>query len=510
MPEGLHAAMERERKEAFPYKACLKIREFREYTKGEQSVVLTAEQRRVLQGVLGHSFADNMCRKIISVATGRTELLRWNCEDEGVEEWLMDNLWLKNQYKRMQSEITYATYRDGNHCVALRIHYPTDPETGKPIEGAEGRVQIVHEPWWDGKTGMFVKYDDYGNVLYAVKEWWEIQEYGKKMLRRTFYYPNKILRYIKDGERGDGWSPVSQPEDDPTQNKGVIPWVRPDGNPLGIPVIHFASVHREDGSSYGMSHIDGGVLAFQDHINSLQYDITAAAMYAGYQMTWSTGTTLPTDANGDKVSPKVGPGQHLHADEESARFGIIPAGDMDALKDSYRLKVQAVCRMTDTPLHFITGEWPSGEALIRSEIDLVELSRRHVDNCGPKHTEVAHRATELFNVFLEGGLSEEAPIVSKFADPQRRDRMTLSQIATLEENYTSKQERLRITGRTDAEVEKIMKEMEEEAQSEVDMAAAAMEAEAEVVGTPANTNIRREDRADRELERAEQEPANER
>lgn len=480
MAEGLHAKMERERKAAFPFAATKKIKSFRNYARGIQSATLTAEQRRILVGVLGNEFSDNICRKILSVATGRTELLRWTCEDDEVGKYLMDELWLKNRYNTMQSQISYFTLRDGNHCVAIRIHVPKDPETEKPIEGADPRIQLVHEPWWDGKSGMFVKYDDFGNLEYAVKEWTEVVENGKQIRRRTFYFPDKIRRYVEDG----GWVPFSSSDDTIPTVKGVIEWVRPgDGLPLGIPVVHFSSVQREDGYPYGLSHLDGGVLAFQDQINSLQYDLSAAAMYAGYQMTWSTGTRLPTvEGSTEKVAPKVGPGQHWHADEETAKFGVVQAGDVEAIKDSYRLKVQSVCRMTDTPLHFITGEWPSGEALLRAEIDLIEFSRRFVENIGPSHTEVAHRSTEIYNAFLGGTFSEDAPIISKFADPQRRDRLTMSQIATMEEKYTSVQERLRMTGRTEAEIDKIMKEMDEQKQADMEMANEALKVEAEIAG----------------------------
>lgn len=479
MPEGLHEAMERERKTAFPPAACRKLIHFREYAEGKQSATLTTEQRRILMGLLGHEFADNICRKILSVATGRTELLRWGCESDDVEKWLMEDLWLKNRYNTMQSQISYKTLRDGNHCIGIRIHNPLDPLTRKPYEGAEGRIQLVHEPWWDGRTGMFIKYDDYGNTEYACKEWSDVFEYGRKFLRRTYYFPHEIRRFIK---QEDGWQPYVDPLDSPDFPRGIIPWVRPVGTPLKIPIIHFSSVQREDGHPYGISHIDGGVLAFQDQINSLQYDLSAAAMYAGYQMTWSTGTKLPIDPDGTRVAPKVGPGQHWHADEENAKIGVLTSGDVEAIKDSYRLKVQSVCRMTDTPLHFITGEWPSGEALLRAEIDLVEFTRRFVENIGPSHTEVAHRSTEIYNAFLGGTLDEDAPIVSKLADPQRRDRLTMSQIAAMEELYTSKQERLRTTGRTDAEIERIMAEMEEEAQSDMEMATEALKAEADIVG----------------------------
>lgn len=503
--ENFHAKLERQRNEVCTPAANKKLKKFRAYALGQQDVVLTREQRNVLKAILGNSFSDNVCRKILSVHTGRAELLRFGCEDKEVEDWLMNELWLKNRYNAMQSQITYATLRDGNTCVGVRVHIPINPVTGKPynidikpttspapaeLSGSTeptpirpdvavkpnnkvGRIQAVRELWWDGECGTFVKYDNYGNVEYAVKEWKERFDHGAEFTRRTVYFPHEIRRFIKEK---DGWQTFSEPDDDPT-TRGVIPWVKINGDPIGIPIIHFASPIREDESPYGISYLDGGVLAFQDQINAIQYDLSAAGAYAGYQMTWSTGTSLPRDDAGNAVPPQVGPGQHWHADEENAKIGVIQSGDIEAIKDSYKIKMQAVCRMTNTPLHYITGEWPSGEALIRSEIDLVESTRLVLENGGPSHTEFAHRSTEVSNAFLGTSLNEDAPIVSKLADPQRRDRLTMSQIATMEEKYTSVQERLRITGRTDAEIERIMEEMKAQAEQEAEAAKDMLEAE---------------------------------
>ena len=73
------------------------------------------------------------------------------------------------------------------------------------------------------------------------------------------------------------------------------------------------------------------------------------------------------------------------------------------------------------PVHFLTGEWPSGEALLRAEGMLVDRVRQRIIRFGPAWSTVAHRATEIANAFGDMGLDKSAMIDTEWADPERRD-----------------------------------------------------------------------------------------
>jgi hypothetical protein len=464
----IHDLIDRDRRGYFPASEVTLIKRYRAYARGRQRGTLTREQMRVLQGLLGNRFSDNVCRRILTVATSRTEFLRWRVEDTGVQDFL-DEVYTKNQVADLQHDVTWATLRDGNHAVSIR--WLADPAM---LEG--GRISLHRERWWDGEEGVFIAYDDNGIPSYAVKEWrhWVTPTIRKR--RRTVYLPGVIARYIEDD---DGWRPYTLEDDalgEDLIGPGLERWEKADGSPLGIPVVHFPN-GSDDDQPYGASDLDGGVLAFQDQINNIQHDISAASTMAGYQQTWSSGTTLERDPAGNVVVPQVGPGQHWHADEDGAKFGVIPPGDLSSLERAYMLKIGAVSRMTSTPSHFFTGQWPSGEALIRAEIDLVEKVRKLAKTIGPAWATVGHRATEIYNAFNSFGEElDESPLIRAiFADPARRDVLTLTQIAAQQADFTSKRERLRLTGRTDDEAASILQEIEDERMSDVEAARRAFE-----------------------------------
>ncbi len=453
--EDLNTLVQRERNKACPPGAARLVKKFRNYAKGSQPGVLSSEQMRILRSILGNQFADNVCKRILEVTNDRLEFTRWRVEIAEVNEFLND-LYVKNQIATMANDVSWATLRDGNHGVSLRWVEDDQDEIG-------GRVVLYRERWWDGNEGVWFSYDRSGRELYAVKEWEEIFD-GSLKKRRTIYFPHEIRRYVQSG---NGWIPFNREDTEETVSPGVVRWTKDENgtDPLGIPIIHFRNGSIDDGP-YGVSDLDGGVLAFQDQINSIQHDISGASTMTGFQQTTSTGGPLDKDPiTGKNITPKVGPGQHWHSDNPNARFGVLPPGDIAPLEKAYWLKVGAVSRMTSTPVHFFSGDWPSGEALIRSEIDLVNKTMRLTKYVGPDWSSVGHRATEMFNVFSKSNavLDEEALIQAIFTDPARRDPQTLTTIAVAQADFTSKAERLRMTGRNDEQIKLILKEIDDEA-----------------------------------------------
>lgn len=410
---GVHEQIEMDRARALP--GAKDIQDFREYYRGRQRGTHTPAQARYLRGVLGHLFCDNVCRKIINEAASRHVLTGWRVESDAVAEAL-DGLWVRNQLPAMQTAVGIAALRDGNTAVSLRW------QTNDPARPSLGRVTLHRERWWDGKHGVFVAYGTDGEPAYAVRDWEEATG-ATVTQRRTIYFPDHLERYIL---QGDGWKPHALASD--PDASGIVPWVKRDGRPLGIPIIHFAYGSDDDGR-YGASDLDGGVLGVQDEINDVQRDITATARLTGYQMYWATGSEPERDAAGNRKPLLVGPGQMLQSPSAETRYGVLPAGDLSKLHDALMTKITTACRMTDTPLHVITGQWPSGTALLRAEMPLVAKVTRLNNQLGPAWATVAHRATEMLNTFGEGErLDEGALITTEWAPPEQLDALTLAQI----------------------------------------------------------------------------------
>jgi hypothetical protein len=417
MPESLHDQIKRERDEALPEASLVQV--FRNYAKGRQRGTLSAAQRAMLKMVLGQRFADNVCLEILRALAGRVTLTRWQVDNAQAQAYL-DELWVKAAVPNLAAKVHFAAPRDGNAAVALNW-LPERTSTGQPIPG-RGRVTLHREPWWDGKTGVFIARDSDGQPVYAVKDFevWLDQSPPAKYLRRTVYFPERIERYILAGE---GWKPY------PDLETYRQPWVKRNGQPLHIPIVQFIYDADHD-TDYGISDLDGGILGLQDEINDIQRDITAAAQLTGYQQFFLSGVQRAIDQESGKPIPfTVGPGMVHHSDNSQANMKVLGAGSIEQLVKAYQHKQQTVAHNTSTPLHLITGgDWPSGSALIQADIPLRVKADRFITSITPPWGEVPHRAVEIANTFGGVGIDEDALIVPVFEDTQRLDDLTKRQI----------------------------------------------------------------------------------
>lgn len=425
-------------------------RKFREYAAGTQPVTLTDGQKDILDGLLENPFCDNVCHQIIAEAAARLELLRFDVDGDKERQFLAD-FFLRCHLDDLSGQTHYNALRDGDYALTLGW------------DNAAGRVTLLQEPWWDGQTGVFIAYDAQGNALYAVKEWDSLEGFR----RRTVWYADRIERFASEGAV---WLPFALPSDGFTDAGGSqwpVPWTKADGSPLHIPIIHFANLSRGNGQSgfatYGTSELDGGVLGFQDQLNDLQYDISANARMTGFQMVWVSGAPFLKDAQGNDIPFEVAPGAVLQSTAETAKFGTLAAGDLSQLINTYQSKLKAVSRMTRTPLHSITGgDWPSGEALLRSEVPAVNKARAQIKKIQAAWVTVAHRATEIANTFGRAGLDETLPISAVFAPPDQRDPLALAAMVQTIGPDVSAREKLRLLGYPPAKIEQIIAEMQED------------------------------------------------
>lgn len=430
MAESLHEQIERERKTANPDPTKLKI--YRRYAEGDHDKNLTPEQKTALGSLAKHDYADNLADLVIATWASRLMLTGFAVEDDAVQAFLSD-LFVHAQLDDLSYDVNYATARDGNHALILRwldtpnFGAPADPtaETGEATFG-QGRITVHQEDWWDGERGVWIAYDDRGRPAYAVKDfeaWVDVSGNPKpvKRDRRTVYFPDRIERYIKDGQ---GWAPYPLPGDPESDRPGVVPWTKRNGDPLGIPVVHF-KFPRYGLRRYGSSELAGGFVGNQDHVNAFQYGLAMAGTLLAYQILTASGAEWAT-------TPILIPGLMLSSSKPDAKFGSIPAGDLSQLTGGLEGKVQTIARNTQTPIHILQGgDWPSGVALVQAEKGLIAKVLRLAKSIGPSWQAVAHQATEIANAFGAESLNEDAHITARFADPEQLDQLAQAEVDKL-------------------------------------------------------------------------------
>lgn len=476
---GIHTTIERDRKASPPEGTRWDhIQTYRKYARGRNTKTLNADQIRILSGVLKHGFSDNVLRMILWEHANRIRLSRYDVDSDTVRDFLFD-LWVKNQFPDMTADATFAALRDGNHAVSLNWISSESPSN---VYG--GRVVVRRERWWDGREGVFVMYGDDGEPAYAVKEWvpadsvvvlssGRVASTGNpEGKRRNVYYPDRFLRFRWSGGE---WRMFNDPGDVLVEGSrgataGAVDWTKRDGSPLGVPIVHLPN-GSDDDSLYGSSLLSGGPLAFQDQINAIQHDITAASMLNGSPQTWSRGFELPkkypNTASDERLPIKTGPGTHHHTQEATAAWGALEGGSIEPLKLAYLVKLEALCRDTQTPFYVFTGQWPSGAALFRADLPLTGASRKLIDSLGPAWATVAHRATEIENTFGNVELDEDALITTVFEPPEQIDAVSRWEIAEKAAPFVSDAETLRIAGYSPDRIDEILDEKDADAEAAV-------------------------------------------
>lgn len=458
---GLHDDIRQQREASSPEAEKLKL--YRRYARGRQDGTLNAQQRKILGNLIGKRFCDNVVARILGELRNRLRLTRMEVAGETeasdrVQTYLRQ-LWTMNHVKQMANTVHWAMLRDGDHAVSLN-HITT--------EDGDSRVVMRRELWWNGENGMWVAYDDNGRPKYAVKDW---DEDGTRY--RTVYRRDRIKRFRREGE---GWTPYSLPDDPEAGGEGTVPWTTdgtPTGEPIGIPVVHFANIQipqdpegsgseDEPDPMYGSSELGGGLVGLQDEVNDVHRDITSAARFAGYPMMYGTGVSQPTDNDGNPTSYNPEPGAFFRADSPDAEFGRIQAGSIEPLMNTLETKLEAMSRQSSVPMFAIQGDWPSGEALIRAEMPLVDKVQTIADSVGPAWGSLMHKATRLHNVFGGGSLDEDLMISAVFGDPRRRDEATQAEVAERVAPFVSQRETLRILDYRPSEIDRIMQERREE------------------------------------------------
>lgn len=373
--------------------------EVRQYYAGDQPPVATPDQMAALGDRATKPYVENILKQCVDTIAGRLLFRQYLCEDGDTEKTWLDAFARKNRIGAHLNANTVRCLVDGNNAMSLS--WLADPREGE-------RVVVHQEPWWDGKEGMYVESTDSGIEEWAVKEWTDLQERH----RRTVYLPDQIQRYIRDG---DGWQPLND-----ENGSNVIPWTKPNGDPLGVPVIHFAYTITAD-SIYGTSKI-ASLLGLQDALNGTIFDIVAAQALNAFGIFTATGVDDTSDLS-------VGPGRLWKTAGENAKFGVLNGANMAPILDGYRAIRGSIAGQFPVSEHLITGgQWPSGMALQRADGPMISGVKLIGETFAPPMVRLAHRAMEITNAFGGENLDENRMIEIEYAPAEQLDDATIVEI----------------------------------------------------------------------------------
>lgn len=375
---------------------------YREYYDGDHDTQLTKRQRRYLQLKIGEEFNCNLCGIVVDALAERLTVTGFQVPDGETD--LLADWWRVNRMDGLQGIVHLSTIRDGDSYLIV----DWDEENKAP--------RFTAEAAYDGTEGVHVIYSKERRGLpeKAFKYWRIEQGEGVGAKRRlNMYFPDRVEKYVSNETQFDGNFVPYVGED----GEWMYPWTTKEGEPLGLPVIHFRNI--DQGYNYGQSELKN-VVPLQNALNKSVIDLIAAADTTGFRIYWMMGD--------DPSGLDLGPGSWVYSTRpttgaESVKVGYFPGENLNyliALKDAFAMDV---ARVTRTPISYfqLTKQRPSAETLRMEEIGLVARAKNRQISFGNAWENAIMLARRLHNVFGGGKLDEKAVLESQWEDPETRN-----------------------------------------------------------------------------------------
>ena len=374
---------------------------FRMYYGGDHPTRLTDRLKKFLNSDL--KFRDNFMEVVVDALAERLNVTSFRTNEGGnskpVAEWAW-NTWQVNRTDAIQGVIHTEAVMLGDAYVLI----DWDPENSRPQFSHQLPETII--PHYNETTRK---------IDFLSKKWvpQPIDSSEDTQPRLNLYYPERIEKFRVESNKwvefldeGDGavWP---------------IPWLMPDGSPVGIPVIHFRN--KPAGSDFGNSEI-ANAIHLQDLLNKTLIDMAIQNDNAGFGRAYVVN--LPMDRSAIDMLPGAWTVFSSQDGTDDFEVGQIAADDVTGLLKSIETIVQHIAGTTRTPQHLfqIMGGAPSGESLKVAETGLVKKALKRQVDFGNSWEDVmafAHRLQGKFGV-SPGELTERFEV--GWDDPETRNQ----------------------------------------------------------------------------------------
>jgi hypothetical protein len=169
------------------------------------------------------------------------------------------------------------------------------------------------------------------------------------------YLPDAVIAYSADGENAvQGWK----------EGRHVR-------NPLGIvPVVEFSNAKRLLGP--GQTEIED-LKPLVDALNKILADMMVGSEFYARPRRWATGVEMQTDEDGNAVNPFPEGDRMMLAEEDSARFGSLPAADLQSYESAVKVLLGQIMAVSALPAHYLgalSGQVPGADGLRAAEASL--------------------------------------------------------------------------------------------------------------------------------------------
>jgi Phage portal protein, SPP1 Gp6-like len=376
------------------------------YYRGEHRVRLTTRERKFLEAS-GLQYCENFCETIVDAMVDRLRVRGFGTESEQLATFAKET-WADNRMDAGQLPVHEAAVKLGDAFVIV--------EGGK--DGGK--------PRWSYNDPRQVKvvYDS-GEPLYASKVWATSRPsasnpQGRPIRRLNVYWPHEVEKWFSTSSNG-AWAPFRDNEDD---EGNIVFWTTdgtPDGDPLGIPVVHFA--HKPN-PHYGISKLQG-VIPQQDALNKSLVDLFWVMDAQGWPQQWGTGVKA------DAI--KRHPGSLWTTEHQEGKFGQLEAADPTRSIASIESQIKRMASRSQTALHLMLagGNLPSGETLKTSESGQTKAAGRFQTTGGNRWEDVVMISARVERAFGTASPPLDKQLECRWAQAESRNEIDEANTAVL-------------------------------------------------------------------------------
>ena len=371
---------------------------YRDYYGGNHPTKLTDRMKKFVSTEL--KFADNFTEVVVDALAERLTVSTFHSEVDAVAEWAWQT-WTANRMDQVQNIVHTDAVMLGDSYVLVDY----DNEAGRPRFIHQVAETII--PHYNEQTQR---------IDWASKKWLETVELGgTPQTRLNLYYPGEIQKYVAKSGIWVRYRDAGDPD-------WPLPWVMKDGQPLGVPILHFRN--KPTGGWFGRSEIVN-VIPLQDVLNKHVIDLVL--------VNDGTAFRLPFTVNIDhgRTALDMMPGVMLDLkaeDDQNFEVGELLPGSPEGILKTIEVLVQHIAGISRTPQHLfqIMGGTPSGEALKTAEAGIVTKAKRRQTNFGNAWEDCLMMALKLQGAFgtAVSGAQPETHFSTVWDDPETRNQQT--------------------------------------------------------------------------------------
>lgn len=371
------------------------------YYCGDHNLAFATPKFREAFGLTLNAFSDNWCALICDAVDERLDVqgFRYGDKQEGDDKawaiWQANNLDALSQMGHLESFIKGESF--------VSVWY--DPSnTSTPVITIEDATQCI------------VKFEQGSQTkrAAALKRWLDDDGF----YYATVYLPDGLYKY-QSASKSQTSGTLATTTQLTWVERDVLDEVWPLPNPLGVvPIVPLRNKPRL--MTGGVSEI-ADIIPVQDATNKLITDMLVASEFGAAPQRWATGMTVPKDPTTGTPLPvfsKLVDRIWLSSNKDT-NFGQFQPLNIDVFVKGIEMLVQHLASRSRTPPHYfyLSGQFPSGEAIKSAETGLVSKAKRRMKHFGEAWEEVMRLA---FIIKRDKGRSQERAQETIWADAETR------------------------------------------------------------------------------------------